>query len=296
MSRARRLALALPLLSVSLLGACASTASKEEAATEKAIEDAMAKELAPATPEEVAAAERADPLTRANFWAAEFRKDPTKLDVTIKYVTALRDIGSQQRAIDVIAKTLPTHPKSTELYIIMGRALMSDARPGEAADAYYRASVLEPQNATASAGLGLALDQLERHADAQKAYRAALEIDPNRVSTRTNYGLSLALSGNLTAAEAELREAASLPGADARVRQNLALILGLQGDFEEARKIDPHAPKRTVDSNLDALRSMLSPVRDYGSLRDETPASKPAKTPSQEEASTAPQLRGSLNP
>lgn len=287
MSRAKYFACALPLLSVSLLAGCASSPSAEEAA----LETAMAEELAPATPEEIEAAERADPLTRANFWAAEFRKDPSNLDVTIKFTAALREIGSHDRAIEVVSKTLPVHPESAELHLIMGRALMSSGRPGEAVEAYSRAASLEPDNASAHAGLGLALDQLERHRDAQTAYARALQLEPDRVSTLTNYGLSLALAGNLQAAEERLRYAASLPGgSDARVRQNLALILGLQGDFAAAREADPHAPQRTVDANIDALRAMLSPVRDYGTLRDEA---EPA--PEQEAAPRMPELRGSLN-
>ncbi|MGB3625858.1 MAG: hypothetical protein WA989_08515 [Henriciella sp.] len=262
MSRAIRLAV--PLLSAALMAGCASTADKEQAA---ALEEAMAAEIAPATPEEIAEIDRADPLTRANFWAAEFRKDPSSLETTIRFTTSLREIGSHVRAIEVLSSAIPLHPKSDELNLIMGRALMSEGRPGEAADAFYRASVVNPQNASALAGLGVALDQLERHFDAQTAYAAALQIEPDRISTLTNYGLSLALSGKIEQAEERIRYAASLPGADARVRQNLALILGLQGRVAEMEEVDPHAPQRTVEANRATLRSMLAPTRDYGALR-----------------------------
>ncbi|MEQ8558616.1 MAG: hypothetical protein RIB03_09900 [Henriciella sp.] len=298
MSRAKAIAFALPLLSASLITACASAEKKEQAATESAIEEAMAEKLAPATPEEIEAAMRADPLTRANFWGAEFRKDPTKLDVTIEFMKSLREIGSHERAIEIGSKTLPIHQKSVELHVIMARALMSESRPAEAADVYLRATRVDPKDPAALAGLGLAMDQLERHHDAQIAYEAALEVDPQRISTLTNYGLSLALSGNLDAAEARLREAVALPGSDARVRQNLALILGLQGKFAEAREIDPHAPTRTVESNMQTLKNILSPMRTYGALRDdedsEAPRPSPAQPSSQEEAATPPALRGSL--
>ena len=298
MSRAKAIAFALPLASAVLVSACASSGDKDQAAAEAAIEEAMAEKLAPATPEEIEAAMRADPLTRANFWGKEFRKDPTKLEVTLEFMTALREIGSHERAVEVGAKTMPLHPKSAELHIVMARALMSEGRAAEAADVYFRATRVAPQNATAFAGLGLALDRIERHRDAQTAYEAALEIEPQRVSTLTNYGLSLALSGNLQAAETRLRTAAGLPGADARVRQNLALVLGLQGKFAEAREIDPHAPDRAVNENLRTLKSMLAPVRDYGALRDSesediTPPSHRDR-PRQEKAESTPALRGSL--
>lgn len=297
MSRAKATAFALPLLSAALLAGCASTGDKQ-AVTESEIEQAMAETLEPATEAEIEAAERADPLARANFWAKEFRKDPTKLDVTLQFLEALRAIGSQERAIEVAAKTMPLHPKSAELKIVMARALMSEGRANEAADAYYQATTLAPGNAAAFAGLGLALDYVERHADAQAAYTTALEIDPQRTSTLSNYGLSLALSGNLDKAETRLREAASMPDANARVRQNLALILGLQGKFEAAREIDPHAPKRKVEENMQALKDMLSPVRDYGTLREDQSGTsgtgQPELEPEQQQAAAPPQLRGSL--
>ena len=297
MSRAKTIRIALPLASLVLVAACASGGTSQDADAAAAVEAAMAEELAPATAEEIAEMDRADPLTRANFWAAEFRKDPTSLPSTIRFTTALREIGSHTRAIDVLSKAIPMHPKSDELYLIMGRALMSDGRPTEAADAFYRATVINPQNAAAHAGLGVAFDQVERHYDAQNAYAAALQIEPDRVSTLTNYGLSLALAGDLDQAEERLRYAASLPGADGRVRQNLALILGLQGRFDEMREVDPHAPKRTVEANLDALKSMLAPTRDYSALRDEGDDSEEVTPePAVETTSTESplKLRGSL--
>lgn len=307
MSRARILA-PLPLLTLALAAGCASTKTPTVSAEAK-LEAAYAEQLAPATPEEIEEIERADALTRANFWAAEFRKDPSDLDVTQRFASVLREIGSHERAIDVLSKTIPLHPQADGLQMIMGRALLSENRPGEAAEAFYKASVIAPGNAAAHAGLGVALDRLERHHDAQTSYRAALEIEPQRVSTLTNYGLSLALSGDLTGAEQQLRMAAAYPSADGRVRQNLALILGLQGRFEEMREIDPHAPQRTVEANLTAIKAMLAPTRDYGALREDSapkvaitvPSSPPetrqaAEQQTPERKPAIPQLRGSLRP
>lgn len=300
MTRAKACLYSVSLLSLVIVPACASTGktspAKSEAASEAArVEAAMAEKLAPATPQEIAEIERADALTRANFWAGEFRKDPTKLDVTISFTKVLREINSQDRAIEVLSKTIPLHPASDELQLIMGRALLSANRAGEAAEAFYKASMIAPGNAAAHAALGVALDRLERHHDAQTAYAAALDVDPNRTSTLTNYGLSLALSGDLSGAEVQLRRAAALPDADTRVRQNLALVLGLQGEFAEMRAIDPHAPKRMVEANLSTLKAMLAPTRDYGTLEpDDGPAPSPAP-PEDTPEKPAPALRGSLS-
>ena len=75
MSRARILS-PLPMLTLALLAGCASAPKAGTPGPDAKLEAAYAEELAPATPEEIAEIERADPLTRANFWAAEFRKDP----------------------------------------------------------------------------------------------------------------------------------------------------------------------------------------------------------------------------
>lgn len=304
MSRARTMS-CVSILAVMAMAGCASAPEPATQSAEAKLEEAYAEQLAPATAAEIEEIERADALTRANFWAAEFRKDPTNLDVTIRFTRVLREIGSHERAIDVLTKTVPLHPKSDELQLIMGRALLSANRTGEAAEAFYRASVIAPGNAAAHAGLGVAFDRLERHHDAQNSYRAALEIEPQRVSTLTNYGLSLALSGDLTAAEQQLRMAAAYPAADGRVRQNLALILGLQGRFDEMREIDPHAPQRTVEANLTAIKAMLAPTRDYEALREkpEFAVTVPSAPPEASEEDRAPrnepaisQLRGSLSP
>jgi Flp pilus assembly protein TadD len=298
MSRARTCLYPASVLSISLLTACATAGGPASISAEDQLEAAYAEQLAPATAAEIAEIERADALVRANFWAAEFRKDPQSLSTTISFTSVLREIGSHDRAIDVLTKTIPMHPRSHDLQLIMGRALLSENRSGEAAEAFYQASVIAPDNAAAHAGLGLSMDRLERHHDAQNSYRTALEIDPGRISTLTNYGLSLALSGDLDAAEAKLRTASADPQAGAQVRQNLALVLGLQGRFEEMRAVDPHAPKRTVEANLTSIKTMLAPTRDYGALRNEADSAQPAveeQTPAPS-APSVPQLRGSLSP
>lgn len=284
-----------------LASACASTgASDSTASAEAALQAAYEQELAPATPEEIAEVQRADALTRANFWAGEFRKDPTNLETTIQFTRVLREIGSHERAIDVLSGAIPAHPQSAELQLIMGRALMSEGRIGEAAESFFQASVIAPQDATAHAALGLALDRLERHRDAQTSYLRALELDPARASTLANYGLSLALTGDLAGAEAQLRKAYDLPDADGRVRQNLALILGLQGEFDAMRAADPHAPTRTMEANVTTIRGLLAPARNYEALvmdGADTPAPQIQPVPEQREPERrgVPQLRGSLS-
>lgn len=270
MSRARSVKYALPLLALLTSAACASTeAEPQVSAEEQAYKDAIELALKPATPEQIAQAERSDPITRANFWASEYQKDPANAEVTVSFMRALRAIGSHERIAEIASAAIPVHPTEHELLLELGRSFMAQDRFTDAAQAFARsADISPPTDAAPLAALGLAFDRLEDHTQAQEAYELALEREPNRVSTLSNYGLSLALTGQIAAAETALRRAVEAPGADGRVRQNLALVLGLQGRFDEMVSVDPNAPIRTVEANQTALREMMIPAgRSYDGLQ-----------------------------
>ena len=270
MSRVNTVKRTLPGLALIALAGCATTEAAEPLTTEEqAYQDAIEQALVPASPEEIAQAERSDPITRANFWANEFQKNAADLPTTVAFMRALRLIGSHERVIEIASTTLPVHPNNHEVYLELGRSLLATNKPTEAAQAFVRSADFAPETEAAPlAALGLAFDRLENHGQAQEAYEIALQREPARVSTLSNYGLSLALSGKLHEAEAALRKAAEQPGADVRVRQNLALILGLQGRFDEMASVDPTAPARSVEANQNVLRDMVMPTRNYESLQN----------------------------
>ena len=264
------------------LGGCATTAeqsaeAKELAAYQAAMEEAMK----PATPEEIAIAERSGPIRRVSFWADEYRKDKANLETTLRFMYALRTIGSHERILEVVQEAYPLHPQSHELLLELGRSFMDQNKYNDAAVAFVRAADYSPQDVAAPlAALGVAFDHMDRHDDAQEAYREALAREPERLSTLSNYGISLALTGDLTESETVLRKAASLPGAGPQVKQNLALVLGLQGRFDEMIAVDPNAPRQTVEANKRALQNMLTPARTYESLQD--PVEAPAAASEQD--------------
>ncbi|MDJ0922144.1 MAG: hypothetical protein QNI84_13540 [Henriciella sp.] len=240
------------------LAGCASTSTASADDPEAAYKAAIEAASAPATPEEIAQAERSDPLTKANFWAEEYRKDSANLETIVPLMRALRGIGSHDRAIEIAMTSLPIHPQSHEIFLELGRSLTAKGEHKQAVVAFARSADFSPEtDATALAALGVAFDRTGEHDKAQRAYAFALDREPERTSTLANFGLSLALTGDLEAAEEQLRKAASMDDADSRVRQNLVLILGLQGRFDEVAEIDPYAPKGTMESNRMALERML---------------------------------------
>ncbi len=288
MSRAKSSLLFIALSVVASVGACTSVPNKE-ASADADFKSAMEAALAPATPAEVAAANRADPLTRANFWSKEYSKDPENLDTALTFARTLRDIGSDTRAIEVLSQVMVVHPNSAELCMVLGRAFMKTHATGPAATAFTRAAELEPKRAEAWGALGTALDRLERHTDAQRAYAQALKLEPGRAVTLTNYGLSLALTGDLAGAEEKLRLAAGQPSAPAMAQENLALVLGLQGRFDDMRAASsPAAPLAVIDANITALQEMVSPSRTWEMMASGKPA---ATAPAPSAPNAAPQLR-----
>lgn len=251
MSRPKFVKLAASLIVLGLMSGCAATPAAPTATAE-------AMTFPKPTEEEISIAERADPLTRANFWNDFYNLHPTDLDISLAFIRALRDIGSDERATEVANLTAVSHPQVYEVHIEVGRAEMAQRNLVAAVNAFGRAAMVDPEAATPYALIGVIYDQENKHEIAQDAYREALKRDPNRPATLANFGLSLALIGELDAAEAKLREATALPTASAKVRQNFALILGLQGKFDEAREVAAiDAPEGVAERNTDFLADMI---------------------------------------
>lgn len=259
MSSIRRVALPLAAAAMAALTGCASdgeaelpVSSAEAAPTNPA--------LMPASAEERELAQRLPPLERANFWAREYSKMPNDLETALRFGQALRGIGSQERAIEVMTELEVVYPMSGEAKLLRGRALSSLGRYGEARRALMAAATLMPASADALAALGLANDRLGDHISAQTAYRQALELEPGRASTQSNLGLSLALSGDIEEAETVLRNAADLAPNNTLIRQNLALVLGLQGRYDEMIEAAGDAPEEVMRENADLLRRLRGDV------------------------------------
>lgn len=262
-------------------GACASTPKADREA-----ELAMQAAMRPASPEERAAANRADPLTRANFWAKESNKNAEDLEVALEFARALREIGSHDRAIDVLSRTLIVHPDNPDLLMLLGRIQMAIGDVPTAGRVFQRATEVAPERSETWAALGTTYDRQGQHRLAQTSYLKALELEPLRTTTLTNYGLSLVLTGDLAGAEAKLRLAAANPDSGARVTENLALVLGLQGKFEDMKLVSAAAaPDQVVDQNVALLRGLIKPPRSWDALSE---TAKPVRVADAETPVAAP--------
>jgi Flp pilus assembly protein TadD len=235
---------------------------------ELAMVEEATKPILPASRAERDAAERQDVLTQAKFWTAEYEKNPNDHEAALKFSRALRGIGSSPRASEVSGQALALKPGDVELTLIYAQASLDQGKAEDAAQALARAEREGQNDARVLSIIGVTMDSLDQHTAAQDYYKRALAIAPDNSKILSNLGLSYALDGKPGLAEETLRKAIALPEADARVKQNLVLVLGVQGKFEEAEKIaGADMPKALVDANRDYFRAMLSPSRNWDTLR-----------------------------
>lgn len=229
---------------------------------EKAAEKPATQQTAPAPASLLAPKEqrdqalRAEPLTQAAFFAAEFEKDPTDYEAALYLSNALRTLGRFKEAADAAHRALLLQPDNYDLLLAAGRAHIAGEDAFYAIEPLKRAVELKPNAWQPHSLLGVAYDQVKRPNDATSEWELALKLSPNNPQVLTNIAMSKAASGDLAGAESLLRIAVAQKGADVQVRQNLALVLGLQGKFDEAETLlRQDLPPELADANLAWLKA-----------------------------------------
>jgi Flp pilus assembly protein TadD len=254
------------LLAAIAVSACASTAPTEQ--EKKMVAMAVEKPILPASREERDAADRLDVLGQAAFWNKEYDKNPSDEEAALKLARVLRSIGSAQRATEIASQALVMKPGDVEFSLVLAQAALDIGKPETAARALVAAEGPGAQDWRVMSIIGVTMDSLNRHSAAQDYYRRGLTLSPGNPKILSNLGLSYALAGKPGLAEETLRQAIDAPEADLRVRQNLALVLGVQGKFAEAERIaGEETPRDLVDSNAAYFRALLSPSRNWDTLR-----------------------------
>jgi Flp pilus assembly protein TadD len=196
-------------------------------------------------------------------YGQQYRDDPAKVDIALRYAQALRATGQRAQAVAVLERLSMQYPKDRTVLGEYGRALAEAGNYDQALDVLGRAHSPDQPDWHILSAQGAVLDQMNRHEDAQRYYLTALKIVPDEPSVLSNLGLSYALSKNLPKAEETLRHAAARPPVDARVRQNLALVVGLQGRFAEAEQIAAaDLPPDQAAANVAYLRQLLASKSD----------------------------------
>ena len=234
----------LTLAATALVLAAASPAFGQEASTAPT----------PATAEQRAAYERADPLARSVFWAREADLNPADPVAGVRLAEALREMGRHDQAVEAAQNVLMVQPGNVEAMLEVGRAHIARGQAFYGVAALEQARDAAPNDWRPLSLLGVAYQQVRRPADAQSAWAAALALSPENPNVLSNMAMAMVAGGDSASAEPLLRRAAAHPDATLQMRQNLALVLGLNGNRTEAEQIlRRHLPPEQADRNLQWL-------------------------------------------
>lgn len=248
----RKLALAATAIA---LGVAFPALAKDKAAEAAPAVEAPAK----ATAEARAMADRADPVSRAAFWAREVQIDPQDLDAGVRFAAALRSVGQYSEAALQAERVAIIDPKNVEALLEVARAHIAGNQGFLAIAPAQKAHALNSRDWRAPSLLGVALEQVGRKAEALAAYQTALTLAPNNASVLSNLGLYYLNAGDVAGAETWLRRAAVAPGSTVQVRQNLAYALGLAGKLAEAEQwMRQDLPPEQVAGNLAYLKAKIA--------------------------------------
>jgi len=192
-------------------------------------------------------------------YGPQYRANPDKIDVALRYAQALRATGQRAQALAVLQRASIARPHDKVVLGEYGRALADSGDFQQAFDVLGRAHSPDQPDWHILSAQGAVLDQMGHHNDAQRFYLTALKIVPDEPSVLSNLGLSYALSHDLPKAEEALRRAATHQPVDPRVRQNLALVVGLEGRFADAESIArADLPADEAAANVAYLKQMLA--------------------------------------
>lgn len=217
----------------------------------------------PASKEERLAAKNLDIVAKARFWMTEFVKNQKDEEASIEASSALEQIGSYERAIEIAAAGIQINEKNVTLWRTLGMSLLKSGQAAASVGAFTKAGMLSPNDANLKNYLAIAYDNLGNFDMAYKTYNEARKLAPNDANIPSNQGFSLLMAGDFKAAEAILSEAIKMPNSPIQARQNLALAIGLQGRLKESEKIaSEDLPPALAQKNIAFLREMLDGSQD----------------------------------
>jgi len=192
-------------------------------------------------------------------WSAAYAQNPQDPRLVMGYAAALKNIGSRDKALEILTAGYHANQNNGEIAAELGRLALDMDRLDIAQQTLKVAEVQGVKDWKTLSAQGTLRAKQGRHAEAQQYYLAALEAKPDAVSVINNLALSYALDGKPNKAEEQLRKAVASGTDDKRVRQNLALVLGLQGKYDEARKVaSVDISDQDAKSNMAYLRNMMS--------------------------------------
>ncbi|MEQ8820553.1 MAG: tetratricopeptide repeat protein [Sumerlaeia bacterium] len=138
-----------------------------------------------------------------------------------------QDLGRLERAVDI-------NPKNEHAWFLMGKAMLEQDKPGDAADAFEEAIAITPQFKEARLGLGVAFLQQDKWSKAAQTYEALTRDDPRSVSAWVGLGAARLGQNDLTGTEAAARQALAINPDSYRAHRLLGEVAYIRGDYGTA--------------------------------------------------------------
>jgi len=130
-------------------------------------------------------------------------------------------------------RAIALDPKMAPAYLNLGLVLM-ESDPAAAADAFRRASELQPTESRPRYLAGTALERAGKHDQALEQYRAALEISPKEYEYNLAIGRELLHTDKAAEGEAHFRDAIAVRADSVPAQLGLANALLAQKKFDAA--------------------------------------------------------------
>jgi len=227
-------------------------------------------------PEENVQMSASQAITATQGWATAYAKNPEDPRNVIGYARALRALGSDDKALEILKAGFQTSPTNGDIATELGRLALEMNHLEIAKPALEMADQQSIRDWKTLSAQGTLRAKQGRYDQAQQYYLAALESQPGAVSVINNLALAYMLDGKAQKAEELLRKAVLDGQEDKRLRQNLALVLGLQGKFAEARQYASADMSETdVQTDMAYLRNMVSSPTQTAAVTSETPDHNP---------------------
>jgi Flp pilus assembly protein TadD len=222
-------------------------------------------------PQENVQMSASEAITATQEWAAAYAKKPEDTRNVLGYARALRALGSDDKALEVLKTAFEASPTNGDIAAELGRLALEMNHLEIAKPALEMADQQAVRDWKTLSAQGTLRAKQGRYDQAQHYYLAALDSQPDAVSVINNLALSYLLDGKAQEAEDVLRKAISSGRDDKRLRQNLALALGLQGKFTEARQYaSADMSADDVKANIAYLRNMVSSSTQLAAAKSET--------------------------
>lgn len=175
--------------------------------------------------------------------------NPQYLPAYSNRASAYRKLGQLPLALADLDRVVGAGAPSAEVHFNRANTLFELQRYGEAAEAYARASMLDPADSATFNSLGITYSLLGRHTEAVAAYQSAIRLRPDHAAAYNNLGLVFSQLKRTEEAFASFGKALDIVPtyADALYNRATALLaLGRHADavldFDRLMAVNPFYP------------------------------------------------------